>query len=186
MLGRPGGASAYFRLSTRKLDQALADHPTDPLLLERRRHGAVSGGYRITGAPLSYYVTLLGVGAIMPEVLAARSRLADLGVTAGVVCLTSPDLVFRAFQARGGAEVSGPVEPALLEALFPAERRAPLVTVLDGHPHTLSFLAGVRGDAIRCLGVTDFGQASDLADAHALHGIDAESIAEAALDLLHL
>jgi pyruvate dehydrogenase E1 component len=60
------------------------------------------------------------------------------------------------------------------------------VTVLDGHPHTLAFLAGVRGDPIRCLGVTDFGQASDLADAHAVHGIDADSIAEAALDLLHL
>ena len=47
-------------------------------------------------------------------------------------------------------------------------------------------LAAVRGDAIRCLGVTDFGQASDLADAYALHGIDADSVAEAALDLLHL
>jgi pyruvate dehydrogenase E1 component len=122
----------------------------------------------------------------MPEVLAARSRLADLGVTAGVVCLTSPDLVFRALQARGGAAVDGPVDPALLSALFPAERPVPLVTVLDGHPHTLSFLAAARGDAIRCLGVTEVGQASDLADAHAVHGIDADSIAEAALDLLHL
>ena len=28
-------------------------------------------------------------------------------------------------------------------------RAAPIVTVLDGHPHTLSFLAGVRGDADR-------------------------------------
>jgi pyruvate dehydrogenase E1 component len=185
-LGRPGGSSAYFRLSTRKLNQALADHPTDPLLLERRRRAAVAGGYRITPDARADDVTLVGVGAMMPEVLAARSRLADLGVTAGVVCLSSPDLAFRAFQARGGAAVDGPVEPALLEALFPAEHRAPLVTVLDGHPHTLSFLAGVRGDAIRCLGVTGFGQASDLSDAHVLHGIDADSIAEAALDLLHL
>jgi pyruvate dehydrogenase E1 component len=185
-LGRPGGSSAYFRLSTRGLDQALAEHPSDELLLERRRRGAVTGGYRLTGSPLADDVTLVGVGAIMPEVLTARARLADLGVTAGVVCLTSPDLVFRALQARSGTAVGGSVDAGLLEDLFPSEHRTPLVTVLDGHPHTLSFLAAVRGDAIRCLGVTDFGQASDLADAYALHGIDADSVAEAALDLLHL
>ena len=50
------------------------------------------------------------------------------------------------------------------------------MTVQDGHPHTLSFLAGARGDRIRCLGVTDFGQSSDLADAYALHGIDTATI----------
>ncbi len=57
------------------------------------------------------------------------------------------------------------------------------MTVQDGHPHTLSFLAGVRGDRIRCLGVTEFGQSSDLADAYALHGIDVASIVDAALTL---
>ncbi|HET8617243.1 MAG TPA: pyruvate dehydrogenase [Actinomycetales bacterium] len=191
-MGRPGGSSAYFRLSTRKLDQTLAAHPADDLMLERRRRAAISGGYRLAGDPSSDDVTLVGVGAIMPEVLDARERLADLGVQAGVVCLTSPDLVFRAFQARsrraGSTDdpVDALVDVGLLERLFPAHRRTPMVTVLDGHPHTLSFLAGVRGDAIRCLGVTDFGQASDLADAYALHGIDADAVAEAALDLLRL
>ena len=68
--------------------------------------------------------------------------------------------------------------------LLPPDHPAPLVTVVDGHPHTLSFLAGARGDRIRCLGVTDFGQSSDLADAYALHGLDAASVVESALDLL--
>lgn len=57
------------------------------------------------------------------------------------------------------------------------------MTVQDCHPHTLSFLAGVRGDRIRCLGVTGFGQSSDLEDAYALHGIDVASIIDAALTL---
>lgn len=57
------------------------------------------------------------------------------------------------------------------------------MSVQDGDPHTLSFLAGARGDRIRCLGVTDFGQSSDLADAYALHGIDITSIFDAALSL---
>jgi pyruvate dehydrogenase E1 component len=81
--------------------------------------------------------------------------------------------------SRASGEGSG-----IVEELFPASRPAPLVTVLDGHPHTLSFLAGVRGDRTRCLGVTEFGQSSGLEDAHALHGIDTGSIADAALSLL--
>ncbi len=56
--------------------------------------------------------------------------------------------------------------------------------LLDGHPHTLAFLAAARGDLIRCLGVTDFGQSSSLEDAYRLHQIDAGSITDAALSLL--
>ncbi|MFF0094875.1 pyruvate dehydrogenase [Streptomyces canus] len=182
-VGVPGGTSSYFRLSTRPLDPAQANLPREPMLLERRRQQAVAGGYRLANhLPAEDNVTLVGVGALMPEVLAAAERLTDTGVRAGVVCLTSPDLVFRSFQQRGtraSAERSG-----IVDELFPAHAPAPLVTVQDGHPHTLSFLAGVRGDRIRTLGVTEFGQSSDLADAYALHGIDVASIVDAALALI--
>lgn len=182
-VGRPGGTSAYFRLTTRPVDPALARVPEDEVLRERRRRQAVSGGYRITThAPAEEQVTLVGVGAVMPEVLDAARRLGEQGVVAGVVCLTSADLVFRSFQQRGSrttGEGSG-----VLDLLLPPQHPTPIVTVMDGHPHTLAFLAGARGDRIRCLGVSEFGQSSDLADAYALHGIDALSVVEAALDLL--
>ncbi|MFC4782840.1 transketolase-like TK C-terminal-containing protein [Nocardioides sp. MAHUQ-72] len=182
-VGVPGGTSAYFRLSTRPLDPALARLPEEPALLERRRRQAVAGGYRITSHdPATEQVTLVGVGAMMPEVLAAAELLESSGVTTGVVCLTSPDLVFRSWQqraSRSSGEGSG-----IAEELFPAGHPAPLVTVLDGHPHTLSFLAGLRGDRTRCLGVSEFGQSSGLEDAYALHGIDTGSIVDAALSLL--
>jgi pyruvate dehydrogenase E1 component len=179
-VGTPGGTSAYFRLSTRPLDPALANLPQDPALVERRRRQVIAGGYRLTEQPASAAddVTLVGVGALMPEVVEAARVLAEQGVTTGVVCLTSPDLVFRSFQQRGTRE---PGSGNIVEELFPAHAPAPLVTVLDGHPHTLAFLAGVRGDRIRCLGVTDFGQSSNLEDAYALHGIDTASIVDAAL-----
>ncbi|QIK65952.1 pyruvate dehydrogenase [Nocardioides sp. HDW12B] len=182
-VGVPGGTSAYFRLTTRPVDPALAAVPEDEVLRERRRRQAVSGGYRVTSHdPATEDVTLVGVGAVMPEVLDAARRLGEAGVVAGVVCLTSPDLVFRSFQQRGSRAMGG--GSGVLDLLLPAAHPAPLVTVLDGHPHTLAFLAGARGDAIRCLGVTEFGQSSDLADAYALHGLDALSVVEAALDLL--
>ncbi|MFE9958947.1 pyruvate dehydrogenase [Micromonospora sp. NPDC005299] len=184
-LGRPDGESAYFRLSTRPLDQTLARHPEDPLLLERRRRSAISGGYRITPYDPDEHVTLVGVGAVMAEVVEAAVRLAELGVNAGVVCLTSPDLVFRAWQNNGGKPVAlGTSRGDVLSALFSASQRCPLVTVLDGHPHTLSFLAALRGDPIACLGVSQFGQSTSLEDAYQLHGLDRDAIVEASLDLL--
>jgi pyruvate dehydrogenase E1 component len=98
-----------------------------------------------------------------------------------VICLTSPDLLFRALQARRGL-ADGPAEA--LELLFPASRRAPLVTVLDGHPHTLSFLAAVDEQPVACLGVQDFGQSGDVQDLYRHFGIDTETIVGAAADLL--
>ncbi|MYU22584.1 pyruvate dehydrogenase [Streptomyces sp. SID8352] len=182
-IGVPGGTSAYFRLSTRPVDPALARVPNDPALRERRRLQAVAGGYRLRSPdPADERITLVGVGAMMPEVVAASDALADLGIGAGVVCLTSPDLVFRSFQRRGTRTAGGGSD--IIDELFPPLRPTPLVTVLDGHPHTLSYLAGARGDRIRCLGVTEFGQSSDLADAHELHGIGTDAIIDAALTLL--
>ncbi|MFC0556909.1 1-deoxy-D-xylulose-5-phosphate synthase N-terminal domain-containing protein [Planotetraspora thailandica] len=182
-VGIPGGTSAYFRLSTRPIDPELARLPEEPELLERRRLQAVAGGYRLTDHdPGLEQVTLVGMGAIMPEVMQAAQILENFGIAAGVVCLTSADLVFRSFQQRG--ERRPGTGGNILETLFPQPYPTPLVTVLDGHPHTLSFLAGARGDRIRCLGVTEFGQSSSLADAYALHGIDAGSIVDAALGLL--
>ncbi len=182
-IGRPDGTSAYFRLSTRPIDPALAAVPDDPVLAERRRRHAVAGGYRLSSRPAADdQVTLVGVGAIMPEVLQAADHLEALGVRTGVICLTSPDLVFRSLQQRGRR--TGASGSDILDLLFPPSAPAPLVTVLDGHPHTLAFLAAARGDRIRCLGVTEFGQSTNLPDAYALHGLDPTSIVDAALDHL--
>ncbi|MFB8387886.1 transketolase C-terminal domain-containing protein [Microbacterium sp. NPDC055910] len=181
-IGTPGGTSAYFRLTTRPIDQALAQLPEDAVLRERRRRQVVAGGYRLVDAGPDERVTLVGVGAIMPEVLAAAETLEAAGIAAGVVCLTSPDLVFRSLQNRETIDPSS--RSAIADQLFPASRAAPIVAVMDGHPHTLSFLSAIRGDRMRSLGVSEFGQSSSLEDAYVLHGIDADSIVNAALDLL--
>ena len=54
------------------------------------------------------------------------------------------------------------------------------MTVLDGHPHTLAFLAAVNGTPIACLGVQDFGQSGDVDDLYRHFGIDADTIVGAA------
>jgi pyruvate dehydrogenase E1 component len=180
-LGRSDGSSAYFRLTTRPIDQALGDVPEDPEARELRRRHALAGGYRLRSARATPAVTLVGVGAVLPEVIAAADTLATAGIEGDVICLTSPDLVFRALQARQGLE-GGSEE--ILDELFPADRIAPIVSVLDGHPHTLSFLSAVRAAPIACLGVSDFGQSGDVEDLYRHFGIDTDTIVDAAIDLL--
>jgi pyruvate dehydrogenase E1 component len=178
-LGRPDGSSAYLRLSTRPVSQKLAAIPADPAVRERRRRQVVAGAYplRRTEDPK---VTVAAMGAVVPEALAAAERLSELGVAADVVCVTSPGLLFRALRARQGA---GQGEPWILEQAFPRTRATPLVTVLDGHPHTLSFLATVNRVPHAALGVAKFGQSGTMDDLYRDNGIDTDSIIRAALDL---
>jgi pyruvate dehydrogenase E1 component len=180
-LGRPDGTSSYFRLSTRPIDQALAQVPTDPAGRDARRRAVLAGGYRVRSATGVPALTLVGVGVMLPEVCAAADALATAGVACDVVCLTSADLVFRAMQARQGL---GEGDDGILDELFPAGRAAPIVTVLDGHPHTLSFLSAIRRVPIACLGVDDFGQSGDVEDLYRYFGIDTDTIVGAAVDLL--
>jgi pyruvate dehydrogenase E1 component len=179
-LGQPDGTSAYVRLSTRGVDQKLAAVPTDPAARERRRRQVIAGAYplRRTENPA---VTIAAMGAMVTEALAAADRLATQGVTADVVCVTSPDLLYRAVQAKQGRQDA---PTWILEQVFPASRATPLVTVLDGHPHTLAFLGTINQVRSTSLGVTRFGQSGSLEEVYKLHGIDTDSIVGAALDLV--
>ncbi|REE95075.1 transketolase-like TK C-terminal-containing protein [Thermomonospora umbrina] len=180
-LGRPGGTSAYLRLSTRPIDQTLAAVPEDPAARELRRRGVVAGGYplRRTRHP---EVTIVATGAMVPEALEAGERLDAMGIGADVLCVTSPDLLFRAQQARRGL---GDAPTWILDSLLPDDRAHPMVTVIDGHPHTLAFLPTIRQVRGTHLGVTAFGQSGDLPDVYRHHGIDADAVLTAALRLLH-
>lgn len=182
-LGRPGGESAYLRLTTRPLDQALCALPADESSLEQRRRDVLAGGYRLRTADGVPDVALAVVGALVPEALAAADRLAALGIAADVSVVTSYDRLWRAVQLRRGL-LRGPahgVDETVLDRLL---RPAPLVTLIDGHPHTLAFLGGLHRVPVSCLGVSEFGQAGSLRDVHRHHGLDAESVVGVALDLI--
>jgi pyruvate dehydrogenase E1 component len=180
-LGHPGGTSAYFRLTTRALDQSLAALPEDERLLEQRRRQVLSGGYVLRRAAGQPAITIAAMGAVMSEALSAAEDLESAGIATDVVCLSSADLVFRAMQAGRGLADG---DSAILDEILPADRAAPIVTVLDGHPHTLSFLGAIRQMPVTCLGVSDFGQSGDVDDLYRYFGIDTDTIVGAALDLL--
>ncbi|MFZ0228209.1 MAG: transketolase C-terminal domain-containing protein [Mycobacterium sp.] len=178
-LGRPDGRSSYLRLSTRPVRQELADVPTDPAARERRRRHVVAGAYTLrprAGAA----ATIVTMGAMVTEALDAADRLAQIGIGTEVVCVTSPGLLFDAVQSRQGL---GTAPSWILDQVFPADRAAPMVTVLDGHPHTLSFISSINRVPSKSLGVSNFGQVGSLDAVYRYHGIDTDSIVRAVLDL---
>jgi len=142
----------------------------------------VAGAYPLRRAADGPRVTIAAMGAVVPEALAAAERLSELGTPADVVCVTSPGLLFRALRARQGPDVPG--ETWILDQVFPAARATPLVTVLDGHPHTLAFLATINRVPHAALGVAQFGQSGSIEDLYRYNGIDTDSIIRAALDLI--
>jgi pyruvate dehydrogenase E1 component len=125
-------------------------------------------------------VTIAAMGALLPEALAAAERLDAAGVPADVVCVTSPGLLFEAMLARQGR---ADAPSWILDQVFPASRATPLVTVQDGHPHTLAFLATVNQVPSIALGVTRFGQSGSIQDVYRYHGIDTDAIVRAGTDL---
>ncbi len=191
----PGGSedgSYYFRLTTRAIDQqpfAAARERLGDAVLRRQ---VLAGGYRLVdageaaqaGAPA---VSLAASGAVLPEVLAAAAELADEGVAASVVDITSADRLYRAWQRtlrQGVRTATTPSAAGALRAAFGG--RAPVVTVHDAASHTLSWLGSALGVPAVSLGVDAFGQSGSVADLYRAHDLDPGSIVNAALAALSL
>ncbi len=66
------------------------------------------------------------------------------------------------------------------------DRKAPVVTVVDGHPHCLAWIGSALNAPTLPLGVTGFGQSGNQAELYSAYGVDVDSIVAAchgALDL---
>ena len=99
----------------------------------------------------------------------------------GLLSVTSPDQLHADWLEAQRAGRGGSHAGRLLSALAPA---AGLITVLDGHPATLSWLGSVARHRVRALGVEKFGQSGDIPDLYRTYGIDADAIVDAAAGLL--
>lgn len=193
----PGAAPAedgayYFRLTTRPVDQAPFESARARLGESVLRRQVLAGAYRLVdreplaadGAPV---VLLAGSGAVLPEVIAASEELAEEGVAAHVVDVTSAGRLYRDWQRvlRAGVRTATtPGLPGPLRAAF--GERAPLVTVHDGASHSLAWLGSALGRPCVPIGVDDFGQSGTVDELYALHDITPGSIVNAALSSLAL
>jgi pyruvate dehydrogenase E1 component len=161
------GGSLYFRLSTRAIAQPQR---TMDAALARQ---TVDGGYWLKEPQPGASLALVASGAVTPEALAAHEALAEDMPEAGVLVVTSAERLHADWtRRREDSHIA-----RLLGRLAPG---AGLVTVLDGHPATLSWLGAVAGNRVYPLGVASFGQSADLPDLYAKYRIDTDAILDAA------
>ena len=170
------GGSVYLRLSTRPIQQP--ERAVD----ERLRADMILGGYWLRPPAPGAELAIAYSGALAPEALAAHDAILEDLPGAGLLAVTSADRLnagwHAALQARQGAPAAG--EAAHVERLLaPLAPDAGLVTLIDGHPATLSWLGAVLGHRVRALGVEHFGQSGDLPDLYARYRLDAAAVLDA-------
>ena len=170
------GGSAYFRLSTRAVEQPVRVIDSDLAA------DMVAGAYWLRRPGPNAEVVVAYQGAIAPEAIAATGLMAEDRRDVGLLAVTSADRLQAGWTAAQGLRERGaPGASSHIERLLAdVPSHCGLVTVLDGHPATLGWLGSVLGHRTRALGVSHFGQTGTIADLHRYFGIDARGIATAA------
>ena len=164
------GGSVYIRLTTRPLPQPARE--MTPAL----REAVIEGAYWMREPEPDADLVLVYCGAVAPEAMTAHAAIVDDVPGAGLLAVTSPDRLYADWRAS----LSGTRSESRIAMLLGQAPRASLVTVLDGHPATLSWLGSVHGQRTYPLGVDHFGQSGEIADLYRLHGIDEDAIIDAA------
>ncbi|MGC4805237.1 transketolase-like TK C-terminal-containing protein [Micromonospora sp. DT233] len=184
----------YFRLSTRPIDQAPFEAARARLGDAVLRRQAVAGAYRLVDAHQAYphladapVVQLAASGAVLPEAVAAAAELAEEGIAAHVVDVTSLDRLYRAWQRtlrQGVRTATVPSVPGALRSAF--ADRVPVVSVHDAASHAMAWLGSAVGAPAVPLGVDEFGQSGTVSELYELHDLLPGSIVNAALAALSL
>jgi pyruvate dehydrogenase E1 component len=175
----PVGDSVYLRLSTRQIEQPVR---TDDAWTQE----ALKGAYWLRKPARGAGLAIAYCGAIAPEAFEAWQSLQEDAPGAGLLAVTSPDLLHRDWTAAGrsrwthGSRATSHAETLLGQL----DRNAGLITMLDGAPGALSWLGAVCGHRVRALGVEQFGQAGDLPDLYRVYRLDAAAVLDAAADLM--
>lgn len=174
------GGSVYLRLSTRPVEQPKWRESAD------FAHDVIAGAYWLRRPGPNCEVVIAYQGAVAPEAIEAAGRIGTDRRDVGVLAVTSADRLNAGWHAavrqrrRGNRGALSHIE-AMLEVLPP---HCMIVSVLDGHPATLSWLGGVAGHRNVPLGVEHFGQTGTVADLYRHFGIDSDAIVSAAGELI--
>jgi len=169
------GGSVYLRLSTRPIAQVA--RPMAPAL----RADVLAGGYWLEPPSAAADLAIVACGAVLPEAIEAHRQLSEDLESVGLLVVTSPDRLERDWRAALTSSAGDSHAERLLDRL---PRTAGIVSVLDGHPATLSWLGAVKQHRVLPLGVDRFGQSGDIPDLYRVHGLDADAILGAAAKLV--
>jgi pyruvate dehydrogenase E1 component len=174
---RPDGSAVWLRLSTRQIEQRA--RPLDAAEV-------IAGAHWVVRPADSSPIAIAYQGPVAPEAEAAFAQLLEDVPGAGLLAITSPDRLHAGWTAAGRARRNGDASARshVERILAPLAADAALVTVLDGHPASHSWLGAVRGQRVVPLGPDHFGQSGDIPDLYREYGLDADAILDACAQAL--
>jgi pyruvate dehydrogenase E1 component len=168
------GGSIYLRLTTNPIEQP-GKRVHDAYL-----QGTIDGAYWLREPGPNCDIVIAYQGAVAPEAIKAAGMVTNNRRDIGVLAVTSSDRLnagwTSAIRARAEGAIDATSHIERLVSTLPSH--CAFVTVIDGHPATLSWLGSVGGHKTIPLGVDHFGQTGTVADLYRHFGIDAQSIVE--------
>jgi len=170
------GGSVYLRLSTRPLEQPIREMSAE------LANDIIQGAYWMRPPTPNTSVMIAYQGVVAPEAIAAAGLLAEDRRDVALLAVTSADRLNAGAQAAERARQRGNTGAAshIERMLAKLDRNCGIVTVVDGHPLTLSWLGSVQGHRVKALGVEHFGQTGTISDLYHHYGIDTNAIVHAA------
>jgi len=170
------GGSVYLRLSTREIKQINRN------ISDTFRSDILKGAYWQHPPDSESPIAIAYSGVVASEATAAYSELLEDIPGVSLLAVTSPDLLHTDWQEAHRRRMSGDTDATahiefLLDQLKPG---AILISIVDGHPATLSWLASVKNHRLYPLGTTSFGESGNIKDLYRKHRIDKEAILDIA------
>ena len=171
------GGSVYLRLTTKPLDQP-GRRMTPELAAD-----IIKGGYWLRPPGPNCELVIAYQGVMADEAIAAAGMLGEQRRDIGVLAITSADRLNAGWTAAHKQQASGnaTAQSHIETLLAPVHRDATLISVIDGHPATLSWLGGVYGHRLISHGVEHFGQTGSIDDLYRHFGIDRHALVTSAL-----
>jgi len=167
------GSSVYLRLSTRPVSQP------ERAMSEELRAAILAGGYWLVPPREGADLAIVCCGAVATDAMEAYAAVQEDAPGIGVAVVTSADRLYADWSARSAWRQGDRGDPPHVERMLaPLSPNAQIITVIDGHPLALSWLGGVRGQRVRPLGVTRFGQSGNIPELYREYRIDSDAIIE--------
>ncbi len=180
------GESYLLRLSTKPTDQS--QFPDSHETPDQLKADVLAGTYRLRTADQNSdaLLNLFAVGALAEEAIGAIEPLKSEGIGVNLFVVTSPDLLYRRLMRASEAEQAGndsaQWDPTGL--LTESEIGKPVLSVIDGHPHSMAFIGAALDSPSSVLGISTYGQSGSREDLYRHFGVDTQGIFEAGLGLV--
>ena len=175
------GSSVYIRLTTRNLVQPKREVDIN---FEKE---IISGGYWLNKPSTKSSFTIVFSGALAPEVEQAVETLKEDIPDISTLMITSSDRLYKEWRSVQKKRSSGKNVVSRIEELFlDTNPDSLVVSVIDGHSSSLSWIGGAVNRKIISLGVDEFGQSGNLIDLYRVYGIDSDAIVDACAQVYSL